>query len=248
MAAAAPKIQRILLKLSGEALAGGKPHGFDRPAMQAVAEELRPVLAAGVQVGLVVGGGNLFRGLPAAADGADRATADYIGMLATVMNALALHEALETAGLPARVMSALAVTGVAEPFIRAKALAHLAKGRVVLFAGGTGNPYFTTDTAACVRALDIGAQLLLKSTKVDGVYDADPVLHPTASRYEQLDYDEVLQRHLGVMDATAVVLAREHGLPVRVFDMHSRGALARIVRGEAVGTLMSASASDRSGR
>ncbi|WP_372724993.1 uridine monophosphate kinase, partial [Immundisolibacter sp.] len=194
MAAAAPKIQRILLKLSGEALAGGKPHGFDRPAMQAVAEELRPVLAAGVQVGLVVGGGNLFRGLPAAADGADRATADYIGMLATVMNALALHEALETAGLPARVMSALAVTGVAEPFIRAKALAHLAKGRVVLFAGGTGNPYFTTDTAACVRALDIGAQLLLKSTKVDGVYDADPVLHPTASRYEQLDYDEVLQR------------------------------------------------------
>lgn len=238
MAAAAPLHRRILLKLSGEALAGGKPHGFDRAAMQAVADELQPVLAAGVQIGLVVGGGNLFRGLPAAAEGADRATADYIGMLATVMNALALHEVLQAAGIPARVMSALAVTGVAEAYVRVKALAHLDAGRVVLCAGGIGNPYFTTDTAACLRAIDIGAGLLLKSTKVDGVYDADPQRHPGARRYERLDYDEVLARQLGVMDATAVALAREHALPVRVFDMNSRGALLRIVRGEPVGTLM----------
>ncbi len=238
MAAAAPTHRRILLKLSGEALAGGKPHGFDRAAMQAVADELQPVLAAGVQIGLVVGGGNLFRGLPAAAEGADRATADYIGMLATVMNALALHEVLQAAGIPARVMSALAVTGVAEAYVRVKALAHLDAGRVVLCAGGIGNPYFTTDTAACLRAIDIGAGLLLKSTKVDGVYDADPQRHPGARRYDRLDYDEVLARQLGVMDATAVALAREHALPVRVFDMNSRGALLRIVRGEPVGTLM----------
>lgn len=238
MAAAAPTYRRILLKLSGEALAGGKPHGFDRAAMQAVADELQPVLAAGVQIGLVVGGGNLFRGLPAAAEGADRATADYIGMLATVMNALALHEVLQAAGIPARVMSALAVTGVAEAYVRVKALAHLDAGRVVLCAGGIGNPYFTTDTAACLRAIDIGAGLLLKSTKVDGVYDADPQRHPGARRYDRLDYDEVLARQLGVMDATAVALAREHALPVRVFDMNSRGALLRIVRGEPVGTLM----------
>lgn len=238
MAAAAPLYRRILLKLSGEALAGGKPHGFDRVAMQAVADELQPVLAAGVQIGLVVGGGNLFRGLPAAAEGADRATADYIGMLATVMNALALHEVLQAAGIPARVMSALAVTGVAEAYVRVKALAHLDAGRVVLCAGGIGNPYFTTDTAACLRAIDIGAGLLLKSTKVDGVYDADPQRHPGARRYERLDYDEVLARQLGVMDATAVALAREHALPVRVFDMNSRGALLRIVCGEPVGTLM----------
>lgn len=237
MAGAPPKYQRILLKLSGEALAGGKPHGFDRPAMQAVADELTPVLAAGVQVGLVVGGGNLFRGLQAA-EGSDRATADYIGMLATVMNALALHEVLERAGMQARVMSALAVTGVAEPFVRVKALAHLKAGKVVLFGGGIGNPYFTTDTAACLRAIDIGAQLLLKATKVNGVYDLDPLRHANAQRYEQLDYDEVLARQLGVMDATAVALAREHALPVRVFDMNSRGALLRIVHGESVGTLM----------
>ncbi|GAB4348476.1 MAG: UMP kinase [Immundisolibacter sp.] len=238
MTAAAPTYRRILLKLSGEALAGGKPHGFDRAAMQAVADELQPVLAAGVQIGLVVGGGNLFRGLPAAAEGADRATADYIGMLATVMNALALHEVLQAAGIPARVMSALAVTGVAEAYVRVKALAHLDAGRVVLCAGGIGNPYFTTDTAACLRAIDIGASLLLKSTKVDGVYDTDPQRHPGARRYDRLDYDEVLARQLGVMDATAVALAREHALPVRVFDMNSRGALLRIVRGEPVGTLM----------
>lgn len=238
MAAAAPIYRRIVLKLSGEALAGGKPHGFDRAAMQAVADELQPVLATGVQIGLVVGGGNLFRGLPAAAEGADRATADYIGMLATVMNALALHEVLQAAGIPARVMSALAVTGVAEAYVRVKALAHLDAGRVVLCAGGIGNPYFTTDTAACLRAIDIGAGLLLKSTKVDGVYDADPQRYPGARRYDRLDYDEVLARQLGVMDATAVALAREHALPVRVFDMNSRGALLRIVRGEPVGTLM----------
>lgn len=248
MAGAPPNYRRVLLKLSGEALAGAKPHGFDRPAMQAVADELAPVLAAGVQVGLVVGGGNLFRGLPVAAEGGDRATADYIGMLATVMNALALHEVLERAGLPARVMSALAVTGVAEPFVRVKALAHLAAGKVVLFGGGIGNPYFTTDTAACLRAIDIGAQLLLKATKVDGVYDVDPLRHANAQRYEQLDYDEVLARHLGVMDATAVALAREHALPVRVFDMNSRGALLRIVHGESVGTLMAPAGDGMHGR
>jgi uridylate kinase len=236
--AAPPAYTRILLKLSGEALAGGKPHGFDRPAMQAVADELKPVLDAGVRVGLVVGGGNLFRGLPAAAEGADRATADCIGMLATVMNALALHEVLQANGIAARVMSALPVTGVAEAYVRVKALRHLEVGRVVLCAGGLGNPYFTTDTAACLRAIDIGADLMLKSTKVDGVYDADPQRHPNARRFEQLDYDEVLARHLGVMDATAVALAREHALPVRVFDMNSRGALLRIVHGEPIGTLM----------
>lgn len=239
MAGSPPKYTRILLKLSGEALAGGKPHGFDRPAMQAVADELAPVLAAGVQVGLVVGGGNLFRGLPAAAEGGDRATADYIGMLATVMNALALHEVLERAGLPARVMSALAVTGVAEPFVRVKALAHLAAGKVVLFGGGIGNPYFTTDTAACLRAIDIGAQLLLKATKVDGVYDVDPKGNPDAHRYETLSYEDVISRNLQVMDTAAIALCRDYHIPLRIYDMGQPGHLMRIVQGEKIGTLVS---------
>lgn len=231
-----PPAQRILLKLSGEALSGRQPYGIERETVGAVAAEVGEVVASGVQVGIVVGGGNIFRGVSPAAEGMDRATADYMGMLATVMNALAMHDALEKRGIAARVMSALHVDAVAEPFIRARALAHLAKGRVVIFAGGTGNPYFTTDTAACVRAVDIGAQLVLKSTKVDGVYSADPVKDPQARRYDRLDYDTVLAQKLGVMDAAAIVLCREHSLPLVVFNMHRKGALGRAVSGAQEGT------------
>lgn len=227
---------RILLKLSGEALAGTQPYGIERLAVDGMAAEVATVVAMGVQVGIVVGGGNIFRGLSPAAEGMDRATADYMGMLATVMNALALHDALEKRGIPARVMSALHVDGIAEPFVRPRALSHLRKGRVVIFAGGTGNPYFTTDTAACVRAIDIGAQLVLKSTKVDGVYTADPLKDASARRYARLDYDTVLADKLAVMDAAAIVLCREHALPLVVFNMHRVGALARAVGGEPEGT------------
>lgn len=227
---------RILLKLSGEALAGAQPYGIERTAMDDMAAEVGAVVAMGVQVGIVIGGGNIFRGLSPAAQGMDRATADYMGMLATVMNALALHDALEKRAVSTRVMSALHVEGIAEPFVRPRALSHLRKGRVVIFAGGIGNPYFTTDTAACVRAIDIGAQLVLKSTKVDGVYTADPLKDASARRYDRLDYDTVLADKLAVMDAAAIVLCREHALPLVVFNMHRPGALARVVRGDAEGT------------
>jgi uridylate kinase len=227
---------RILLKLSGEALSGAQPYGIERAAIGAAAAEIGAVVAMGVQVGIMIGGGNIFRGVSPAAEGMDRATADCMGMLATVMNALALHDALDRRGIATRVMSALHVDGIVEPFVRPRALSHLRKGRVVVFAGGIGNPYFTTDTAACVRAIDIGAQLVLKSTKVDGVYTADPLKDPSARRYARIDYDTVLAEKLAVMDATAIVLCREHALPLVVFDMNRAGALARVVGGAPEGT------------
>lgn len=238
MAAAAPIYRRIVLKLSGEALAGGKPHGFDRAAMQAVADELKPVLATGVQIGLVVGGGNLFRGLPAAAEGADRATADYIGMLATVMNALAMRDSLERSNIQTRVMSAITMEGVTEHYDRRKAMRYLAGGDVVIFSAGTGNPFFTTDTAACLRGIEVDADLVLKATKVDGVYNADPMKDPNAERFDSLTYDQVLDLKLGVMDLTAICLIRDHKMPLRVFNMNKPGALLNAVVGSAEGTLI----------
>lgn len=231
--------KRVLLKLSGEALAGKAGFGVERAAIKQVVDEVAELVADGVEFGIVIGGGNIFRGISVAADGMDRATADYMGMLATVMNALALHDMLEREGVPARVMSALGIDGIAEPFVRKRALRHLEKGRVVIFAGGTGNPYFTTDTAACVRAIDINAELLLKATKVDGVYDADPVTHVDAVLYKNLGYQQVLTEQLAVMDATAVVMCRDHGLPLRVFNMTRAGALKRVLNGDDEGTQVS---------
>lgn len=234
-----PPLRRVLLKLSGEALMGPDAYGIHRATLERIAQEIASVARAGVQCACVIGGGNIFRGLAAAAAGMDRAQADYMGMLATVLNALALQEALARQGVQARVLSALRVEAVAERYDRHAALEHLEGGRVVIFAAGTGNPFFTTDTAAALRAAEIGAELVLKATKVDGVYDRDPVKHPEARRYEQVSYDEVLAKRLGVMDAAAVVLLREQGIPVRVFSIHKPGALLRIVRGEAEGTLVS---------
>lgn len=231
-------IKRVLLKVSGEALAAQNGYGIDPDTIDRVVVDVAEAVQAGLQLGIVIGGGNIFRGVSRSAVGMDRATADYMGMLATVMNALALHDSLERHGLAARVMSALRIDGIAEPFVRRRALNHLEKSRVVVFAGGTGNPYFTTDTAACVRAIDIQADMLLKATKVDGVYDADPVQEPTARRYEQLGFRQVIADDLQVMDIAAIVLCRDHGLPIRVFDLDARGALTRICRGESVGTLI----------
>jgi uridylate kinase len=235
----AVRLRRVLLKLSGEALMGPQPYGIHRETLERIAEELAAVARAGVECACVVGGGNLFRGLSAAAAGMDRAQADYMGMLATVLNALALEEALERRGTAARVLSALRVESVAEGYDRRATLAHLAAGRIVIFAAGTGNPFFTTDTAAALRAAEISAELVLKATKVDGVYDRDPVKHPEARRYETVSYDEVLAKRLAVMDATAIALLREQDIPVRVFSIHKPGALVRIVRGEPEGTLVS---------
>jgi len=229
-------VRRVLLKLSGEALAGDGGFGVERAAISQVVNEIAGLVAEGVEFGLVVGGGNIFRGLSVAADGMDRATADYMGMLATVMNALALHDMLERSGIQARVMSALGIDGIAEPFVRKRALRHLEKGRVVIFAGGTGNPYFTTDTAACVRAIDINAELVLKATKVDGVYDADPVNNADAVLYKAVDYQRVLEEQLAVMDATAIVMCRDHGLPLRVFNMTVNGVLSKVLHGSDDGT------------
>lgn len=231
-------VRRVLLKVSGEALAADNGYGIDPATIEQVVTDIAEAVDAGMQLGVVIGGGNIFRGVSRSAQGMDRATADYMGMLATVMNALALHDALERRGLMARVMSALRIDGIAEPFVRRRALNHLDKSRVVVFAGGTGNPYFTTDTAACVRAIDIQADLMLKATKVDGVYSTDPVLDPAAQRYEQLSFRQVIEQDLQVMDIAAIVLCRDHGLPIRVFDLDARGALTRICRGEAVGTLI----------
>ena len=233
-----PALQRVLLKLSGEALAGEAPFGVQPDAVMQIVDELRPLVDRGVQLGIVIGGGNIFRGLSPAAAGMDRATADNMGMLATVMNALALRDAMEKAQLACRVMSALRIDGIAEPFVRPRALAHLRKGRVVVFAGGTGNPYFTTDTAACVRAIDIQAEVVLKATKVDGVYDKDPKKHADAVRFERLSYDEVISRDLQVMDTAAFALCRDSELPLRIFDMGQPGELLRILQGESIGTLV----------
>ena len=230
--------KRILLKLSGEALMGGGEFGIDPKVIAGIAADVAEVAKAGVQMGLVIGGGNIFRGVSLSAKGMDRATADYMGMLATVMNSLSLQDALERHGLLVRVMSALHINQVCEDYVRRRAIRHLEKGRIVIFAAGTGNPFFTTDTAASLRGVEIGAQLVLKATKVDGVYTADPVKDKTATRYTQLTFDEALDRKLAVMDAAAFALCREHNLPLRVFDMHKSGALMRIMRGEDEGTLI----------
>jgi uridylate kinase len=231
--------QRILLKLSGEALMGEEDYGIDPKVLDRLAREIIEVGRAGVQIGLVIGGGNIFRGAGLAAAGMDRVTGDHMGMLATVMNALAMQDAVEKLGGYARVMSAIKINEVCEDFIRRRAIRHIEKGRIVIFAAGTGNPFFTTDSAAALRAIEIGAQLLLKATKVDGVYTADPKKDPTATRFDRLSYDEVIEGKLGVMDTTAIALCRDHRLPLRVFDMNKAGELMRIVRGEPVGTLVS---------
>lgn len=234
------RYQRILLKLSGEALLGKLEYGVDPEVVAFVAEQVKAVTALGVQVGIVVGGGNIFRGMAAAtATGMDRATADYIGMLATAMNGLALQDALERAGVPTRVMTAIDMNEVAEPYIRRRAVRHLEKGRVVVFVAGTGNPYFTTDTAAALRAVEIGAEVVLKATKVDGVYDKDPVRHPDAKRYPAITYGQVLVDGLRVLDAAAVSLCMENDLPIVVFDLDAHENILKAVRGEAVGTLIS---------
>ncbi|HTG76842.1 MAG TPA: UMP kinase [Steroidobacteraceae bacterium] len=233
-----PRYKRILVKLSGEALMGESDYGIDPVFLKRLAAEIAAVRSAGIEVALVVGGGNLFRGAGLARAGMDRVTADQMGMLATVMNSLALQDALESIGLYVRVMSAIRINEVCEDYIRRRAVRHLEKGRVTIFAAGTGNPFFTTDTAASLRAIEIDAQLLLKATKVDGVYDADPAANPTARRYERLRYDQVLDDRLNVMDATAIVLCRDHDLPMRVFNLNEADALVRAARGEDVGTLV----------
>ncbi|GMQ95808.1 MAG: UMP kinase [Gammaproteobacteria bacterium] len=237
-----PKYARILLKMSGEALLGDEGYGIGAGTREAVAEKLVELIDAAVQVALVIGGGNIFRGAGLAASGMERATADQIGMLATVMNALALQDTLERRGVYARVMSAIRINELCEDYLRRRAIRHLEKGRIVIFAAGTGNPFFTTDSAASLRAIEIDADLLIKATKVDGVYSADPMKDPKAERYARLSYDEVLDRRLAVMDATAIVLCRDHGMPLRVIDMNKEGALKRVVMGENEGTLVAGSA------
>jgi uridylate kinase len=233
-----PRYRRILLKLSGEALLGSRQYGVDPNFCAFIAAQVAEVHQLGVQIGIVVGGGNIFRGLAAAAKGMDRATGDYIGMLATVMNALALQDALEKAGVQTRVMSAIGMNEVAEPYIRRRAVRHLEKGRVIILAAGTGNPYFTTDTAAALRAVEIGAEIILKATKVDGVYDSDPLTNPNAVRYERLTYSQVLAQRLRVLDATAVSLCMENDTPIIVFDLNKPQNITRVAVGETVGTLI----------
>jgi len=234
-----PAYRRIVLKLSGEALAGNQSYGIDPLMLDRVASEVREVSELGVQIAIVIGGGNIFRGVAASAGGMDRATADYMGMLATVINALALQDALEKAGLQTRVLSAIEMRAVAEPYIRRRAMRHLEKGRVVIFAAGTGNPFFTTDTAGALRAVEIGADAIMKATKVDGVYSADPKQDATAQRFDRMTYIEVLNRGLQVMDAAAISLCMDNKLPIIVFDLTRSGNIKRIVLGEAVGSIVS---------
>src|SRR6202451_298121 len=233
-----PGYQRILLKVSGEALAGGATFGIDAERVKALAREVGDVAATGVQVGLVVGGGNIFRGLSAAAQKMDRVTADHMGMLATVINSLAMSDALEQMGVQTRVMSAIEMHQVAEPYIRRRAIRHLEKGRIVIFAAGTSNPYFSTDTAATLRALEIKAQVIAKATKVDGVYDKDPMKHEDATMYQRISYTEVLTQSLGVMDATSIAMCRDNKLPIVVFNLNTTGNIMRMSMGEAVGTVI----------
>jgi uridylate kinase len=235
---AAPRYKRILLKLSGEALLGSRQYGVDPAVCAFIAQQVSAVRDKGVEVGIVVGGGNIFRGMAAAAQGMDRATGDYIGMLATVMNGLALQDAVERMGIPTRVMSAIAMNEIAEPYIRRRAVRHLEKGRVVIFVAGTGNPYFTTDTAAALRAVEIGAEVLMKATKVDGVYDADPMTVPGARKYDRLEYADLLRDQLKVLDGAAVSLCMENELPIVVFDLNGPDNIARVAAGEPVGTLI----------
>jgi uridylate kinase len=229
---------RILLKLSGEALMGTGDYGIDPDVLTRIASEVKAVQSLGVQLGIVIGGGNIFRGAGLARAGMDRVTGDHMGMLATVINALAMQDALERVGTHARVMSALQIHEVSEDYIRRRAIRHLEKGRVAIFAAGTGNPFFTTDTAAALRAIEIGADILVKGTKVDGVYTADPVKDPKARRYDRLTFDRVINDKLNVMDTTAVVMCRENNVPIRVFNLHIAGDLLRLAQGEDVGTLV----------
>lgn len=238
-AAKTPAYRRIVLKLSGEALMGDEDYGIKPAVINRVAKEIAEVVSAGVQIGMVIGGGNIFRGAGLAAAGMERASADYMGMLATVINALAMQDALERQGIKTRVMSALQIDQVCEQYIRRRAIRHLEKGRVVIFAAGTGNPFFTTDSAASLRSVEIGAELMLKATKVDGVYSADPVKDKSAVRYDRLSYDKVIENKLEVMDATAVILCRDYGMPLRIFDINEAGALMKIIMGEEKGTLVS---------
>jgi uridylate kinase len=235
-----PKYKRVLLKLSGEALMGDAPFGIDPAITTQIARDVGEIQELGVQTGIVIGGGNLFRGLAASASGMDRATGDYMGMLATVINALALQDALEHQGVLTRVTSAIEMRAVAEPFIRRRAVRHLEKGRVVIFAAGTGNPYFTTDTAASLRAMEIKADVLLKATKVDGIYTADPVTNPEAEQYDCISYLQVLERGLKVMDATAISLCMDNKLPIVVFNLRTPGNMRRVIMGEPVGTTVTA--------
>ncbi len=235
---ATQRYNRVLLKLSGEALQGDKGYGIAPPIIEAIAQELKEVHQLGVQCGIVIGGGNIFRGVAASAQGMDRASADYMGMLATVINALALQEALESIDVPTRVQTAIEMQALAEPYIRRRAVRHLEKNRFVIFAAGTGNPYFTTDTAAALRANEINAQIIMKATKVDGIYDSDPMKNPQAKRYDRLSYLDVLQQNLKVMDSTAISLCKDNNLPIMVFNMHEKGNIRRAVSGEPIGTVV----------
>ncbi|HTO40842.1 MAG TPA: UMP kinase [Rhizomicrobium sp.] len=234
----APKYRRVLLKVSGEALMGDSGYGIDVAVVDRIAADVKDAVQAGSQVCMVIGGGNIFRGLQGAAKGIERATADYMGMLATVMNALAMQATLEGMNVPARVQSAIPMSTVCEPYIRRRAIRHMEKGRVVIFAAGTGNPFFTTDTAAALRAAEMNCDAMLKGTQVDGVYTADPKKDADAVRYESLSYHEVLSRNLQVMDASAVSLSRENGIPIIVFSIHDRGSLAAVLRGEGRSTII----------
>ncbi len=235
---AKPRYRRVLLKLSGEALMGGKPYGIDPETVQRIASEIHTALAGGIELCVVVGGGNIFRGLQAAESGFDRASADYMGMLATVMNALAVQNALEDIGVDTRVQSAITMSEVCEPYIRRRAMRHMEKGRVVIFAAGTGNPFFTTDTAAALRAAEMSCDVLVKATQVDGVYSADPKKDPNARRFERLSYLDVLRRDLKVMDASAIALCRENRIPILVFSIQDEGALPKVLRGEGRATIV----------
>ncbi|MBD0312581.1 MAG: UMP kinase [Microcoleus sp. T3-bin5] len=230
--------QRVLLKLSGEALMGSLGYGIDPVVVQSIAQEVAKVVSEGIQIAIVVGGGNIFRGVKAASAGMDRATADYVGMIATVMNAITLQDALEQVGVPTRVQSAIAMQEVAEPYIRRRAIRHLEKKRVVIFGAGSGNPFFTTDTTAALRAAEIDAEVIFKATKVDGVYDSDPHLNPNARRYQTLTYGHVLNQDLRVMDSTAIALCKENNIPIMVFDLSVSGNIYRAVMGESIGTLV----------
>ena len=238
MTAPQPAHKRILLKLSGEALMGDDAFGINRDTIVRIVNEVKEVINLGVEVAIVIGGGNIFRGVAGGAVGMDRATADYMGMLATVMNSLALADTMNKAGSTARVMSAIAIDQVVEPYVRPKALQYLEEGKVVIFAAGTGNPFFTTDTAAALRGAEIGAEMVLKATKVDGVYTADPKKDPKATRYSQISFDDAISQNLGIMDATAFALCRDQKLPIKVFSIFKNGALKRVVMGEDEGTLV----------
>jgi len=242
-----PKFKRILLKLSGEALMGNKSFGIDQKVVRSIARELKEVSDSGVQVAIVIGGGNIFRGLEASAEGMERTSADYMGMLATVLNALALQNALEQVGVPTRVQSAIEMRELAEPYIRRRAIRHLEKGRFVIFAGGTGNPYFTTDTTAALRAVEIGAQVILKATKVDGIYSSDPLKDRNARKFSEISYIDVLKKGLQVMDSTAISLCMDNNLPIIVFSLMKSGNIKKILEGKKIGTLVRGGGS-RAGR